>query len=235
VAARQQAARQARVLNGDGGGPVDELELLDWRRCVADLYGEVRRRGASETTWRWWRDARDELFATHPASPIPVARRGTFVGLPVFPYDPELRLGPLPITPAEPRSFEIAHSAAGTTTARRFGTVALSLGEVTYPLSVFWLDVYGGGVFLPLRDGTNGRTTYGGGRYLLDTVKSADLGGEDGHLEIDLNFAYHPSCAHDPTWSCPLAPPDERVELPIEAGERLDRDRADAGMIEVAT
>jgi uncharacterized protein len=66
-------------------------------------------------------------------------------------------------------------------------------------------------------------------------VKSADLGGHDGHLEIDLNFAYHPSCVHDPSWSCPLAPPGERVDLPIEAGERLDDDRAGAGLIEVAT
>ncbi len=88
-------------------------------------------------------------------------------------------------------------------------------------MSVFWIDAYGDGLFVPLRDATNGDTTYGGGRYLLDTVKSADLGGSDGQLEIDLNFAYHPSCVHDASWSCPLAPADDRVGVRIEGGERL--------------
>jgi uncharacterized protein (DUF1684 family) len=198
-----------------------ELELLDWRRRVADLHGEVRRRGPSETTWQWWRDARDELFGAHAASPLSPERRATFAGLPFFPYDPALRLGPVAVTSAEPATFEIAHSATGTTPARRFGTLVLDLDDVAYPLSVFWLDVYGGGVFVALRDATNGSTTYGGGRYLLDTVKSADLGGSGEGLEIDLNFAYHPSCAHDQAGSCPLAPPDERVAVRIEAGERL--------------
>jgi uncharacterized protein len=213
----------------------DALDLLDWRRRVADLYGEVRRRGTSETTWRWWRDERDELFATHPSSPLPALRRAAFTGLPVFPYDPSLRLGAVEVHDAEPLTFEIGHSAGGVTPARRIGTVALEVGGVTHPLSVFWLDVYGGGVFLPFRDATNGDTTYGGGRYLLDTVKSADLGGEDGHLEVDLNFAYHPSCVHDDAWSCPLAPPGERLGVAVEGGERLDDDRADEGMAEVAT
>lgn len=210
-----------------------ELELLDWRRRVADVFGEVRRRGTSETTWQWWRDARDELFATHPASPIPPEHRAAFAGIPVFPYDPALRLGLVAVADAEPVTSEIAHSSTGTTPARRFGTLPLTLGGVTYPLSVFWLDVYGGGVFLALRDATNGGSTYGGGRYLLDTVKSADLGGDPGHLEIDLNFAYHPSCVHDPAWSCPLAPPDERVGVAIEAGERLAVDPVQEAVAEV--
>ncbi len=86
------------------GTPVrEDLDLLDWRRRVADIYAEVRRRGPSETTWRWWRDERDELFASHPSSPLPVATRAAFTGLPVFPYDPDLRLGPLEVHDAEPR------------------------------------------------------------------------------------------------------------------------------------
>jgi uncharacterized protein len=153
----------------------------------------------------------------------------------VFPYDPALRLGPIPVTSAETATFELAHSATGTTTVRRFGTVVLELDDVAYPLSLFWFETYGGGVFLPLRDATNGVTTYGGGRYLLDTAKSADLGGGDGHLELDLNFAYHPSCAHDPAWSCPLAPPGERLAIPVTAGERLDDDRAEEPVVELAT
>ena len=82
---------------------------------------------------------------------------------------------------------------------------------------------YAGGLFLPFRDATNGAETYGAGRYVLDTAKSADLGGDPaaGTLVIDLNFAFQPSCALDPLWACPLAPPSNRLEARVEAGERL--------------
>ncbi|MEO8462372.1 MAG: DUF1684 domain-containing protein, partial [Chloroflexota bacterium] len=104
------------------------------------------------------------------------------------------------------------------------------IGEIEIPfpagirsLSVYWMAGYAGGLFLPFRDSTNGTATYGAGRYLLDTAKGADLGGDvaRGHLTLDFNFAFHPSCAFDPAWSCPLAPPENRLDLPIEAGERL--------------
>jgi len=77
------------------------------------------------------------------------------------------------------------------------------------------------GLFLPFGDTTNGTTTYGGGRYLLDTAKGADLGGDDGGLVLDFNFAYNPSCAYDPRWVCPLAPPGNRLPVGVEAGERV--------------
>jgi uncharacterized protein (DUF1684 family) len=82
---------------------------------------------------------------------------------------------------------------------------------------------YAGGLFLPFRDATNGTETYGAGRYLLDAAKSADLGGdpERRSLILDFNFAFQPSCAFDPRWSCPLSPPENRLDLRIEAGERL--------------
>jgi uncharacterized protein len=100
----------------------------------------------------------------------------------------------------------------------RIGTVAPGdLGR----LDVWWIAGYGGGVFLPLRDGTAGKTSYGGGRYLLDTIKGADLGGADGRLVVDLNFAYHPSCTYDPRWTCPLAPEGNRTDVAVDAGEQL--------------
>ena len=76
------------------------------------------------------------------------------------------------------------------------------------------------GVFLPFADATRGSETYGGGRYLLDTVKGADLGEADGRLVLDFNFAYNPSCSYDPQWDCPLAPPPNWLRVPVEAGER---------------
>jgi uncharacterized protein (DUF1684 family) len=199
---------------------VDELALLSYRRQVTDIYREVRRRGPSAESWAWWIEARDELFANHPASPF-VAAGQPFDGLDYYPYDPTLHLGEVACIPARPFELTIGHSAGGTTPARRFATVELTIGGITSRVSVFWLDVYGGGVFLPLRDATNGVTTYGGGRYVLDTAKGADLGSRDGHLTLDLNFTFHPSCVHDPRWSCPLAPADERLESAVSGGERL--------------
>ena len=100
----------------------------------------------------------------------------------------------------------------------RIGRVRLSLGE----LEVYWIQVYGGGVFIPFRDATNGSATYGAGRYLVDAAKSADLGTTtDGRLILDFNFATQPSCAFDPKWACPLAPPENRLDIGVSAGERL--------------
>ena len=104
------------------------------------------------------------------------------------------------------------------------------VGRLTLPLpggeevlTTYWLGGYADGLFLPFRDLTNGAETYGAGRYALDTAKSADLGAGSAQrsLIVDLNFAYHPSCAFDPRWACPLAPPENRLGQRIEAGERL--------------
>jgi uncharacterized protein (DUF1684 family) len=97
--------------------------------------------------------------------------------------------------------------------------VRLPIGE----LELYWLEGYGGGVFLPFRDATAGAETYGAGRYLLDTVKGSDLGMQDGRLVLDFNFAYNPSCSYDDRWACPLAPPANRLEAVIRAGERHTR------------
>ncbi|WP_116449647.1 DUF1684 domain-containing protein [Blastococcus litoris] len=193
------------------------LTLLDWRRQVAALYAAARAATDPETGWRTWRDGRDELFAAHPDSPLGEAARAAFGGLPFAGYDPSLRFEPV-VEPAEPARLEIPTASDGVVPFERIGTV--ELGAVGR-LDVWWLDSYGGGVFLPLRDGTAGSSTYGGGRYLLDTVKGADLGGAGSRLVVDLNFAYHPSCAYDPRWTCPLAPEGNRSATPVAAGEQL--------------
>jgi uncharacterized protein (DUF1684 family) len=193
------------------------LTLLDWRRRTAALFAAARSAADPERGWRTWRDGRDELFATHPDSPLGETARAAFRGLPFAPYDPALRFV-ADLRPAAPQRLELPTAADGVVPLDRVGTVALGeLGTV----DVWWLGGYGGGVFLPLRDGTAGATTYGGGRYLLDTIKGADLGGDGERLVVDLNFAYHPSCTYDPRWSCPLAPEGNRVAAPVAAGEQL--------------
>jgi uncharacterized protein len=193
------------------------LTLLDWRRRVAALYAAARATRDPEQGWRTWRDGRDELFAGHPDSPLGEESRRSFTGLPFAPYDPAQRFDAAP-APAQPHRLEVPTATDGVVPFDRIGTVEL---DGARRLDVWWLGSYGGGVFVPLRDGSAGRTTYGGGRYLIDTVKGADLGGNGGRLVVDLNFAYHPSCTYDPRWSCPLAPEGNRLAAPVAAGEQL--------------
>lgn len=164
----------------------------------------------------FWIRERDRLFRDHPASPIPPADRDDFADLPYAPYDPTLRFEVPVDTAVPPERLEVATGTDGLVPFERVGRVHLPVGD----LDVWWLDSYGGGLFVPLRDALAGRGTYGGGRYLIDTVKGADLGGDPATgLVIDLNFAYNPSCAYDPAWACPLAPPGNRLAAEIYAGE----------------
>jgi uncharacterized protein (DUF1684 family) len=196
------------------------LSLLDWRRAVFSLYGDVRREPDPRAAHDRWCAGRNQLMRTHPDSPIPPAEREPFGGLDVAPYDPSLRWEVEVETDVEQRRLAVETGTDGVVPFRRIGVVRL--GDIG-TLDVWWLESYGGGVFVPLKDATAGSTTYGGGRYLLDTVKGADLGGTDGRLVIDLNFAYNPSCAYDPAWACPLAPPGNTLPGAVHAGELLPR------------
>jgi uncharacterized protein len=214
----------------------DLLALADWRRRVAGLYATVRELAEEdpEAAWRHWRSTREALYRTHPQSPVPATARPGFHGR-YWPYDPALRFV------AEVRDDARAPRGAGATPAigaltldlpmssgdardfARIGAVEVELAGGPRSLEVYWMAGYAGGLFLPFRDATNGNETYGAGRYLLDTAKSADLGAGPGGrgLVLDFNFAFQPSCAFDPRWSCPLAPPANRLEIRIEAGERI--------------
>ena len=196
------------------------MDLLDYRRRVFRLYAEVRSLHDADphSAHAHWRAVRDQLFGSHPQSAVPAEQRDDFQGLRYYDYDPSYAVTVSLDTDVEVERFDVATSTEGTVPFERFGRVALPWGS----LDVYWLDAYGGGVFIPFRDATAGDTTYGGGRYLLDTVKGADLGSTpSGQLVLDFNFAYHPSCHYNPAWSCPLAPPGNRLDVPIEAGEQL--------------
>lgn len=196
---------------------IDELDLLDWRRRTFAMYAEIRALDPRAGHARW-RAIRHELLGAHPQTPFDAAGRAAFAGLRYFEYDPALRF----IARVDPRPgerVEIQTSTGEAMAMRRFGAVQLPVGA----LEVYWMDVYGGGVFIPFLDTTSGTTTYGGGRYLLDTIKGADLGSTArGELVLDFNFAYHPSCHYHHRWSCPLAPRENHLAVPIEAGERSD-------------
>jgi uncharacterized protein (DUF1684 family) len=194
------------------------LSLLDWRRQVAAAYRVVREAEDMTAAHRQWRAARDELFRSHPDSPLTPDAKARFQGLPVAPYDPSLRFEVEVDTDVAPYRLEVPTGTDGVVPFERIGRVDLgTLGG----LDVWWLASYGGGLFVPVKDALAGTLTYGGGRYLIDTVKGADLGGTGGRLVVDLNFAYNPSCAYDPAWACPLAPPGNVLPAPVPAGELM--------------
>jgi uncharacterized protein len=194
----------------------DAMSLLDWRRRVAALYAEVRAAGDARDGHRIWQEGRNRLLGSHPQSPIPADRRAEFTSVPVAGYDPAFRFSARVDTEVAPARLEVATGTDGVVPFERAGVVHLDdVGD----LDVWWLAGYGGGIFVPVKDTRSDAATYPGGRYVIDSAKGADLGGRDGHLVIDLNFAYNPSCAYDPAWACPLAPPGNTLSLPVNAGE----------------
>jgi uncharacterized protein (DUF1684 family) len=183
------------------------LELLDWRRRVAALYAEVRATADPASAHARWIAARADLFADHPQS------AGRRAALRYAGYDGRWRFE-VAVQPAPAQRIEIATATDGVVPFDRIGRVEL---DGVGSLDVWWLASYGGGVWLPIRDGNP--DTYGGGRYVLDTVKGADLGSVGDQLVVDLNFAYNPSCTYDEAWACPLAPPGNVIDVAVEAGE----------------
>jgi uncharacterized protein (DUF1684 family) len=241
VAGRGPAAAADYIALADWRRQVARL-YADWR--IGSMDDPT---GATEA----FRAARDELFREHLQSPLPPAEKLTFRGLDYWPYDPAYRMQVVLETAPDLRPPEAdgageawdEGSADGSGEAsdsvreelvalpeshptgahfRRIGRVLLQGPLAGASLGVYWIDAYGGGIFLPFRDATAGRQTYGPGRYLLDTIKGADLGGdaERGTLLLDFNMAYPPSCAYDPRWACPLAPADTVLAFPVPAGER---------------
>ncbi len=204
----------------------DVLDVLDFRRRVAEIYRAVRAAADPEAGHALWVRERGRLLAEHPASPVQAEHRGAGARVEVAAYDEAFRFV-VEVQDAPADRIEVVTGSDGTVAFDRVGRVELDgLGS----LEVWWHAGYGGGVFVPLRDGTSGRTGYGGGRYVLDTTKGADLGPDltgpspDGRrpgstLVVDLNFAYHPSCAYDPDWACPLAPPGNRLDADVPVGE----------------
>ena len=190
--------------------------LWDWRRRVSAMYAGIRE-SSGEAGWLRWRAERDALFRNHPQSPV---EAGGFKALPFFPYDPALRFD-VPLSVLSGNAFSVPAGADGTVVLQPFAVTNGLRPALGGELTLFWIAGYGGGVFLPFGDATNGRDSYGGGRYLLDTMKGADLGSDvEGRTALDFNYAYNPSCSYSNRYVCPLAPPENRLPIAIRAGER---------------
>lgn len=200
------------------------VSLADWRREIAELYADIR-----ETPMRQWeeasrrfRETRDRLFATHPQTPLDDDDRQRFDGLRYYPYDSAYRVTGRLDHDVDPETFEVQLRDDGTFRYRRVARCRFELAGRSLGLSVYWVDGYGGGLFVPFGDRSNGDGSYGGGRYLYDSIKGADLGVGTEQIPLDFNFAYNPSCAYSDQWHCPLTPPTNRLPVAVEAGERAD-------------
>jgi uncharacterized protein (DUF1684 family) len=211
-----------RDVRKEGNVMVTTYEALaDYRRRVAALYADVRHSTLElAETCRRFRQERDELFRAHPQSALSEEQKTAFTGLNYYPYDPVFRFV-LPVdTNVEPSIQDIPLQDDGVVHIKRFGKIHFRVGDEPVSLSVYWILGYGGGIFLPFHDLTSGHETYGGGRYLLDTIKHADLGEQDGKLVIDFNYAYNPSCAYNARWHCPLAPRENWLPVALPVGEQ---------------
>jgi uncharacterized protein len=200
--------------------PQAALDVADWRQRTHELYAAVRERYATDPSGahRIWAEGRNAMFLQHPASPLLPQDVDGFAGLKVPAYDERWAFEGV-VEEAEPAHLDVPTGTDGIVPFDRVGVVRL--GEIG-SLDVWWLGSYGGGLFIPVKDASAGHAggTYGGGRYLVDTGKGADLGRAGSTLVLDLNFAYNPSCAYDPEWACPLAPAGNTLRVEVPAGER---------------
>ena len=202
--------------------PKNPFSLAHWRRSVAALYADVRATSGHDPVHaaQTFRAGRDRLFAEHPDSPISHAKRAAWRGAGWYPYDPAWRVTGRLRLEDHVETFDIALASDGLLRCAHVATVDFEAAGTAARLAVYWLCGYGGGLWLPFADATNGRGTYAGGRYLYDTIKGADLGAHMDELLLDFNYAYNPSCAYDDCWSCPLSPPENRLPFAVAAGER---------------
>ena len=200
----------------------DALDLLDWKRQVFALYAEIRSRDDPRAAWELWRETRDRLLREHPQSPLDPERRAAFPGCSLYDYDPTARVLAR-VEAAAPGRRAVGSSVGDPFPFSQVGTARFELAGAERSLVLLWNDGYGGGLFVSFSGRDERSRDLPGARYLLDTVKGADLGTSGGRLVLDFNFAYNPSCAYDPAWACPLAPPENRLPVAVRAGEQPPR------------
>ncbi len=211
----------------------DFLDLYDYRVRVAEMY-RVRRQATlagedAATILQRFRQSRDQLFASHPQSALDEEQKQQFHGLHYFPYNPSMSVVAKVETGVDPQLLNVAMNSEETMTMTTVAHLHFALQDVKVTLSLYWLNIYGGGLFLPFRDTTCPVESYGGGRYLFDTIKGSDFLIAPGasineRILLDFNYAYNPSCAYNDRWVCPLAPIENRLNVPIRAGEMKFKD-----------
>lgn len=159
-----------------------------------------------------FRAEKDQFFAHHPQSPLTREQKANFQGLDYFPETPDLRLEVNVEEFAEKNHIEMQTTTGDVQSYIRFGKIHFQVDGQDAELTVYANQH---GFFLPFVDSLAGKETYPAGRYLEPELK------HNGKLLIDFNMAYNPYCAYNEMWSCPLTPFENRLKVPIRAGERI--------------
>jgi hypothetical protein len=159
-----------------------------------------------------FREEKNEFFLHEHYSPFDDKQKANFSGLEYFPENPDLRMQVEIERFPEGDQIQIQTNTGDVQTYDRFGRFHFKVdGEVAI-LTVFQNEH---GFFMPFADSLAGQETYGAGRYLEPELLS------DGRLLIDFNLAYNPYCAYNANWSCPITPAENRLKVPIRAGEKV--------------
>lgn len=164
-----------------------------------------------------FRADKDAFFREHPNSPLMPSQRASFGGLAYYPEDPELVVhGPLETDGVDlDEAVTMQTTTGGHQVYRRAGVVAFDVDGEPARITLYSSpDMHE--LFVPFRDATNAKETYGAGRYL--ETEPPDPQGE---VVVDFNYAYNPYCAYNPVWSCPIPPGENWLRVPIRAGERI--------------
>lgn len=166
-----------------------------------------------------FRDQIDQFMGHHPDSPLSPDKRYNFKGLNYYDPNPDLiyevnaeRFG------ADEPLVEMDTTTGDVRPYRRYGRFRFIVRGEEATLTLF-SDLYENDFFLPFRDGTSGKETYGAGRY-LDNGRPGIQQIDETHFYIDFNYAYNPYCVYSEAFSCPLPPRENWVDVPIEAGEK---------------
>ena len=203
---------------------LDPLQLTDWRRTISALYAEIRANNQTseqrKQMWEHFRQVKDQLFWNHPMTPLMPEQQSLTDTAPFFEYDSDYAVWGKFNTDVLQYTLDTQLAADGEFAYTRVAEIDFELKGEANLLNMYWIDGYGGALYLPFGDSTNGKETYGGGRYLYDAIKGADLGSNGDQILLDFNFAYNPSCAYNHLWSCPLPPAENKLLIPILAGEK---------------
>ncbi len=159
-----------------------------------------------------FRAEKDDFFAHHPQSPLTAAQKRTFGGLRYFDEAPALRLEAAVERFPAGDEIEVQTSTGDVRVYTRYGRFKFTVDGQEAALTIYEADH---GFFLPFVDSLAGKETYPAGRYL----EPESLGGD--RFLVDFNLAYNPYCAYNEAWSCPLTPFENRLKVPIRAGEKL--------------
>jgi uncharacterized protein (DUF1684 family) len=164
-----------------------------------------------------WRLEKDQFMKFSPESPVPEAQRAAFPPLTYFAVNEEYRVPASLKAVSSSQVLEMSTSTGQRRKMRRVGTLAFTLKGQPATLTAFVEAAQNDmrRLFVPFGDLTNGTETYQGGRY-LDLDRTAT-----GIYDLDFNRAYHPFCVFNPGYDCPVPPRENRLTIPIRAGEQL--------------